>query len=261
MVERKKTVMNKPVSDTLTKNLAQAEKYLARFADKVVPHFIASEHVTSQATFDNISPLDNSVMNKVAAGDAATVDRAAKAAAAAFPAWRALDGMKRRAVLHKIADRIEEHAEEIAILDSIDAGQPIRYMVKAALRSAENFRFFADRAPNARDGLALPTDTHLNYTIRQPIGPIGVITPWNTPFMQSTWKIAPALAAGCTVVHKPAEWSPLSAVLLTEIMDGTIREAGLPAGVVNMVQGLGESAGKALTLHPAIKAIGFVGES
>ena len=87
-------------------------------------------------------------------------------------------------------------------------------MSKAALRGAENFRFFADRAPGARDGLSLPTDTHLNYTIRQPIGPVGVITPWNTPFMLSTWKIAPALAAGCTVVHKPAEWSPLTATLL-----------------------------------------------
>jgi 5-carboxymethyl-2-hydroxymuconic-semialdehyde dehydrogenase len=93
--------------------------------------------------------------------------------------------------------------------------------------------------------------------MRQPIGPVGVITPWNTPFMLSTWKIAPALAAGCTVVHKPAEWSPLSATLLAEIC----LEAGLPAGVLNVVHGFGEDAGKALTEHPDIKAIGFVGES
>jgi 5-carboxymethyl-2-hydroxymuconic-semialdehyde dehydrogenase len=125
------------------------------------------------------------------------------------------------------------------------------------LRGAENFRFYADRAPNAADGLSLPTDTHLNYTMRQPIGPVGVITPWNTPFMLSTWKIAPALAAGCTVVHKPAEWSPLSATLLAEIC----LEAGLPAGVLNVVHGMGEDAGRALTEHPDIKAIGFVGES
>ena len=111
--------------------------------------------------------------------------------------------------------------------------------------------------PMRRDGLSLPTDTHLNYTLRQPIGPVGVITPWNTPFMLSTWKIAPALAAGCTVVHKPAEWSPLTATLLAEIC----LEAGLPAGVLNVVHGLGEEAGKALTEHPDIKAIGFVGES
>jgi 5-carboxymethyl-2-hydroxymuconic-semialdehyde dehydrogenase len=139
----------------------------------------------------------------------------------------------------------------------MDTGQPIRYMSKAALRGAENFRFYADRAPNAADGLSLPTDTHLNYTIRQPIGPVGVITPWNTPFMLSTWKIAPALAAGCTVVHKPAEWSPVTADLLPRLL----LEAGLPEGVLNTVHGIGEEAGKALTEHPAIKAIGFVGES
>src|ERR1700676_3595080 len=99
-------------------------------------------------------------------------------------------------------------------------------MSKAALRGAENFRFYADRAPSANDGLLLPTDTHLNYTIRQPIGPVGVITPWNAPFMLATWKIAPALAAGCTVVHKPAEWSPLSATLLVEIMNDAIMAIG-----------------------------------
>ena len=97
----------------------------------------------------------------------------------------------------------------------------------------------------------------MNYTVRQPIGPVGAITPWNTPFMLSTWKIAPALAAGCTVVHKPAEWSPLSAALLAE----TCHEAGLPAGVLNTVQGIGERAGIALTEHEAIKAVAFIGES
>src|SRR5262249_37918999 len=131
----------------------------------------------------------------------------------------------------------------------------------SALRAAENFRFFADRAPSARDGLALPTTTHLNYTMRVPIGPVGIITPWNAPFMLSTWKIAPALAAGCTVVHKPAEWSPLTATILVEIMHDALTAAGMPAGVVNVVHGLGEEAGKALTEHPAIKAIGFVGDS
>ena len=170
-------------------------------------------------------------------------------------------GAKRRAILHAIADAIEARAEEIALVESMDTGQPIRYMAKAALRGAENYRFFADRAPGAGDGLSLPDTDHINYTIRQPIGPVGIITPWNTPFMLSTWKIAPALAAGCTVVHKPAEWSPLSATLLNQIMDGVIRKHGLPAGVVNMVHGLGEEAGKALTEHPLIKAVGFVGDS
>ncbi|MCZ6855029.1 MAG: 5-carboxymethyl-2-hydroxymuconate semialdehyde dehydrogenase, partial [Gammaproteobacteria bacterium] len=135
--------------------------------------------------------------------------------------------------------------------------QPLRFMNKAAIRGAENFRFFADRAPGARDGMALPAEEHINYTMRQPIGPVGVITPWNTPFMLSTWKIAPALASGCTVVHKPAEWSPLTASLLAEICDG----CGLPAGVLNTVHGTGEVVGRALTEHPDIKAIAFVGGS
>jgi 5-carboxymethyl-2-hydroxymuconic-semialdehyde dehydrogenase len=139
----------------------------------------------------------------------------------------------------------------------LDTGQALRFMSGAALRAAENFRFFADRAPGASDGLALPAAEHLNYTARQPIGPVAIITPWNTPFMLSTWKIAPALAAGCTVVHKPAEWSPLTATLLAEIMN----EAGVPPGVVNLVNGIGERTGKLLTEHPAIRATAFIGES
>ncbi len=156
-----------------------------------------------------------------------------------------------------MADGIEARADDIAVLECWDTGQAFRYMAKAALRAAENFRFFADRCVEARDGLSLPTQEHWNITTRVPIGPVGVITPWNTPFMLSTWKIAPALAAGCTVVHKPAEWSPVTASLLPDIL----KEAGVPDGVFNTVHGLGEEAGKALTEHPAIKAIGFVGES
>ncbi|NND50218.1 MAG: 5-carboxymethyl-2-hydroxymuconate semialdehyde dehydrogenase, partial [Rhizobiales bacterium] len=185
------------------------------------------------------------------------VDRACKAAANAFPAWAKVSGAERREILHNIADAIMANAREIALIESYDTGQALRFMSKAAIRGAENFRFFADKAPGARDGDSLPADDHINYTMRQPIGPVGVITPWNTPFMLSTWKIAPALAAGCTVVHKPAEWSPCSAALLVEIMHA----AGLPPGVVNTVQGAGEIAGKALTEHPAIKAVAFVGES
>ena len=250
------------VSEALTKNLQAAEKYLQRFKQAPVPHFIAGRLDSGNGkTFDNLYPGDNSVLCQVAYGTAEEIDRAAQAAAAAFPAWRDLSGAKRRAILHEIANRLAARAEEIALIESMDTGQPIRYMSKAALRAAENFRFFADLAPSARDGKSLPTETHLNYTTRTPIGPVGVITPWNTPLMLSTWKIAPALAAGCTVVHKPAEWSPLTAVLLAEIMNSAIVDAGLPAGVVNLVHGLGEQAGKALTEHPAIKAVAFVGET
>ena len=156
-----------------------------------------------------------------------------------------------------MADLIVERRHEIAVTECVDTGQTMRFMSAAALRGADNFRFFADRAPSAADGLSLPSADHVNYTTRHPIGPVGVITPWNTPFMLSTWKIAPALAAGCTVVHKPAEWSPYTAQLLSEIA----LEAGLPPGVLNVVHGMGESAGASLTAHPLIKAIAFVGES
>lgn len=245
----------------LARNHELAETCLERFRKAPARHLIAGEIRSSKATFDNLRPTDNSVLGQVARGGAEEIDQAARAAEAAFKVWSRVPGQKRRALLHEIADRIEARAEEIALVEASDTGQPIRYMAKAAVRGAENFRFFADRAPGAADGQSLPDQDHVNYTIRQPIGPIGVITPWNTPFMLSTWKIAPALAAGCTVVHKPAEWSPLSAVLLSEIINGVFADAGLPAGIINLVQGLGEEAGKALTEHEAIKAVAFVGET
>jgi 5-carboxymethyl-2-hydroxymuconic-semialdehyde dehydrogenase len=247
------------MSTVLDKIIARAEEFLKRFRDKPVAHLIDGKPDAGNGqTFETHSPIDNTVIAQVARGGSEEIDKAAKAATKAFrTGWSRTTGDERRKLLHKIADAIEARADEIALIESIDTGQPIRYMSKAAVRGAENFRFYADRAPGANDGLSLPTDTHLNYTIRQPIGPVGVITPWNTPFMLSTWKIAPALAAGCTVVHKPAEWSPLTAVLLSEIC----LEAGLPPGVLNTVHGFGEDAGKALTEHPDIKAVGFVGES
>ena len=246
------------MSDKLTENLAKADAFLNRFKSGTLSHWIdGGAEDSSGETFDNHTPVDNSYLGAVASGDAHDIARAAQAATRAFADWRAMAGGKRRALLHDIADAIEAKAEQIAMVESMDTGQPIRFMAAAAKRGAENFRFFADRAPGARDGLALPAAQHMNYTVRQPIGPVGAITPWNTPFMLSTWKIAPALAAGCTVVHKPAEWSPLSAALLAE----TCSEGGLPAGVLNTVQGIGERAGVALTEHEAIKAVAFIGES
>jgi 5-carboxymethyl-2-hydroxymuconic-semialdehyde dehydrogenase len=248
---------------TFEANQSRAKEFLDRFTAATVPHFINGERVLSLrgATFETLDPTSNDKQCIVASGDASDIDRAARAAAAAFRTWRNVPGAKRREILHAIADAIIARADEIALVESSDTGQPIRYMAKAALRGAENFRFYADRAPGAQDGQSLPDTDHINYSIRQPIGAIGVITPWNTPFMLSTWKIAPALAAGCTIVHKPAEWSPLSAVILTEIMDEVIRRHGGPAGVVNLVHGLGETAGKSLTEHVDIKAVAFVGET
>jgi 5-carboxymethyl-2-hydroxymuconic-semialdehyde dehydrogenase len=246
-------------SSTLTDNLNLTQSYLRQFKTGVMGHFINGKKIAGQSdgAFDNISPIDGSVLNQVSNGNVSEIDIAAKAAMAAFPAWRDMDGVKRRKILHNIANKIVDRAEEIAFIECMDTGQPLRFMTKAAIRGAENYRFFADKSEEANGGRAMPTKDHINYSIRQPIGPVGIITPWNTPFMLSTWKIAPALAAGCTIVHKPAEWSPLSAMLLVEIM----HEAGVPEGVVNLVNGIGETTGKSLTQHPDIKAIAFVGES
>ena len=207
--------------------------------------------------FENRSPVDGGLLGIVHDATPDEVARAADAAQRAFRTWRKVAGTERRRILHRVADLIEARADEIALVECMDTGQAWRFMSKAALRGAENFRFFADRAPDAANGLSLPTETHLNYTMRQPIGPVAIVTPWNTPFMLSTWKIAPALAAGCTIVHKPAEWSPLSARLLAEIL----LDAGVPPGVANLVNGIGETTGKALTEHPAIRATAFIGES
>jgi 5-carboxymethyl-2-hydroxymuconic-semialdehyde dehydrogenase len=250
--------MSKPAG-ALDANVKKAEQYAARFRVGGVQHFIdgAPRASLSGETFETRSPIDDAVLATVAAGAADDVAAAALAAERAFPAWRDFPGADRRSLLHAIADAIETRAEEIALLESLDTGQPIRFMSQAAKRGAENFRFFADKAPEADRGLSLPAREHVNYTLRQPIGPVAAITPWNTPFMLSTWKIAPALAAGCTVVHKPAEWSPVTATLLAEIA----HSAGLPPGVLNTVHGLGETAGKAATEHPSIRAVAFVGES
>ena len=243
----------------LQKNIDKLSGYLARFKETGILNQINGNACTSLSgeTFETRSPVDESLISTVAKGGAEDIDAAAKAAKAAFPAWRDMAAGERRKILHRIADKIVERAEEIALCECWDTGQALRFMSKAALRGAENFRFFADKAPAARDGQSLPSPTLMNVTTRVPIGPVGVITPWNTPFMLSTWKIAPALAAGCTVVHKPAEFSPLTARILMEMAE----DAGLPEGVWNLVNGYGEDAGKALTEHPDIKAIAFVGES
>ncbi len=243
---------------TLEKNTDKLNGHLARFRETGILNRVAGQDcLGAGGVFRNTSPVDRSVICDVAHGTAADIDHAAKAAADAFPAWRDLTATERRRILINVAEAIEARAEEIALCECWDTGQTLRFMSKAALRGAENFRYFADQVIQARDGQHLKSPTLMNVTTRVPIGPVGVITPWNTPFMLSTWKIAPALAAGCTVVHKPAEASPLTARLLVEIAE----EAGLPPGVLNTVNGFGEDAGKALCEHPAIKAIAFVGES
>ena len=242
----------------LNDNISKLDKYLERFRKKGIQNRIAGKDTVGEnGVFQNTSPVDTSVICDVAHGTASDIGAAANAAHDAFATWRDMPALERKKILIKIAEGIDARAEEVALCECWDTGQAYKFMSKAALRGAENFRYFADQVVQARDGQYLQSPTLMNVTTRKPIGPVGVITPWNTPFMLSTWKIAPALAAGCTVVHKPAEASPLTARLLVEIAE----EAGLPPGVLNTVNGFGEGAGKALCEHPKIKAIAFVGES
>ena len=221
------------MSTQLQENIGKAEGYLARFKDNTLGHYINGEWTLgSGETFDNTTPFDQSFLGKVAAATEDDVNAACEAAQAAAAGWAATPGAERRKILHRLGDELEKRAEEIAMVESMDCGQALRFMRQAAVRGAANFRFFADQAPEARNGLSLHQAEHTNFTVRSPLGPVAVITPWNTPFMLSTWKIAPALAAGCTVVHKPAELSPLTASILAECAEA----AGLPKGVWNMAQ-------------------------
>ena len=223
-------------------------------------HFIGGAHTASAdgATFEVADPVTNLPYATVAAGGPADVDRAVAAATEAFQAgpWPHLPARERARILTKIADAIEARASRIAELETFDTGLPITQARGQAARAAENFRFFADMAVTLHED-AFRSTAQFGYVIRKPAGVAGLITPWNTPFMLETWKLAPALAAGCTVVLKPAEWTPLSASLLPEIMT----EAGLPDGAFNLVHGIGEIAGAALVAHPGVPRISFTGET
>jgi len=237
---------------------ARALDAIAAFGNVALGHYYGGRPVHGEGpTFEVTEPGTGGILGSARDATNGEVDAAVSAARDAFKSWSGTSGEKRKRLLHRIADQIEQRADEIAAVECLDTGQCWRFMSKAAVRGAENFRFFADLAPGAADGLGLPANDHWNVTTRQAIGPVAVITPWNTPFMLSTWKIAPALAAGCTVVHKPAEWSPYSARLLAEI----VHEAGLPSGVLNTINGLGETTGRRLTEHRDIKAVAFVGET
>ena len=223
-------------------------------------HYIGGKQVPSVhgLTFGVADPVSNRVYAQVAAGGAEDVHRAVEAAAAAFEAgpWPGMPARARAKVLGKIADAIESRADEIASMETFDTGLPITQAKGQAARAAENFRFFADVIVAQHED-AFSSAGQLGYVLRKPVGVAGLITPWNTPFMLETWKLAPALASGCTVVLKPAEWTPLSASLLPGIMT----EAGVPDGVFNIVHGIGEDAGAALVAHPRVPLISFTGET
>jgi 5-carboxymethyl-2-hydroxymuconic-semialdehyde dehydrogenase len=223
-------------------------------------HYISGRHVPSLdgRTFGVTDPVTNQVYARAAAGGAADIESAVTAARIAFEAgpWPHLAGRQRAKILNRIADAIESRGAEIAELETFDTGLPVTQARGQAARAAENFRYFADViVAQHEDAFSQPGQ--LGYVLRKPAGVAGLITPWNTPFMLESWKVAPALASGCTVVLKPAEWTPASASLLPEIMT----EAGVPEGVFNIVHGIGEEAGAALVAHPRVPLISFTGET
>jgi aldehyde dehydrogenase (NAD+) len=222
--------------------------------------FIGGEFVDALdgATMDVVNPFDGSVLAKVAEAKAADVDRAVDAAAKAFPAWRATSAMQRGRLLGKLADAIEAHAEELAQIESLDTGHPIRDTRGLDVpRTAVTFRYFAGMADKFQ-GSVVPVEAgFLNYVLREPVGVVGQIVPWNFPLMFTSWKMGPALAAGNTVVLKPAEITPLSTLRVAELM----AEVGFPPGVVNIVPGYGATAGQHLAEHPRVQKIAFTGST
>lgn len=227
-----------------------------------IPLYINGAFVDSASgeTFDNLNPFTNEIINRVAAGDRADIDRAVQAAKEAFHngSWGAMKTEERLRYMERIAALIDANVEEIAYLEAVDTGLPISQTRKMVARAADNFRFYAAMVRARLVGEAYQQDDEfINYTVYQPLGVVGLITPWNAPFMLETWKVAPALATGNTVVLKPAELSPLTAHKLAQLID----EAGLPKGVFNVVHGFGETAGAALVAHPDVAAISFTGET
>ena len=219
-------------------------------------HWIGGRRVASPERFDDVSPIDEQVIARIARGTEVEAKAAVEAARAAFPGWAATPPAERARLLHRIADLVEERIEQLAIVETTDNGALLRSHLRGVMpRVAHNFRFFADFLVNDLHHPEFETRGHRNRVSWDPSGVAVLITPWNAPLMLATWKVAPALAAGCTVVLKPAEWSPLTASLLADIT----AEAGLPAGVFNVVQGLGEEVGPALTGHPGVSRISFTG--
>jgi aminomuconate-semialdehyde/2-hydroxymuconate-6-semialdehyde dehydrogenase len=218
-------------------------------------HWIGGRRVDSAERFDSISPIDETVIAEVAAGSPVEVDQAVTAASEAFKSWRRTSRDERAQLLHRIADIIESRIESLAQVETRDNGSLLRSHRRGVMpRVALNFRFFADWLLQL-DHADFDVRGHRNHISWDPSGVAAIITPWNAPLMLGTWRIAPALAAGCTVVYKPPEWAPLTASLLADIM----AEAGLPAGVFNVVQGVGRTAGAALARHPKIRRLSFTG--
>ena len=237
------------------------------FLDRAGKMLINGEWVSAASgeTFDAIDPATESVICTLAAGDKEDIDRAVKAARKAFEdsAWSRMRPVERERLLLKLADLIEANAEELAQLESLDNGKLVFFArIVDVAGTVDYFRYMAGWATKIEGktldvSIGMPGEEYQAYTLRQPIGVVGQITPWNFPLAMAAWKLAPALATGCTSVLKPAEQTSLTSLRLGEL----ILEAGFPAGVVNIVTGMGETAGAALTQHPDVDKIAFTGST
>jgi phenylacetaldehyde dehydrogenase len=216
----------------------------------------------SDKTFDVFDPATGREIAKVAEGDAADIDAAVAAARRAFESgpWARMSPLERSKLIYRLGDAMEAKAEEFAALEALDNGKPIRDARAVDVPgSYEMFRYmlgWATRLNGETVPVSAPGNWHA-YTLREPIGVVGQIIPWNFPLMMAAWKLAPALAAGCTIVLKPAEQTPLSAIRLGRL----IQEVGFPPGVVNIVTGFGETAGAALAAHPDVDKVAFTGST
>jgi len=222
-----------------------------------IQHLINGQHVSNGQTFETINPATQDVLAEVAAGGTDEVNAAVAAAKAAFPKWANTPAPERAKVIRKLGDLIAKHVPEIAQTETNDCGQTISQTGKQLIpRAADNFYYFAEMCTRV-DGHTYPTPTHLNYTLFHPVGVCALISPWNVPFMTATWKVAPCLAFGNTAVLKMSELSPLTAARLGDLA----LEAGIPAGVLNLVHGYGQDTGEPLVAHPDVRAISFTGST
>ena len=222
--------------------------------------FIGGEFIDGEAggTIEVLNPHDNSPIAEVAEAREADVDKAVAAATEAFPAWRRMAAMDRGRLLLKLADAVEANADELTRLESIDTGHPLRdTRFLDVPRTAVTYRYFGGMADKFEGSVVPVEEGFLNYVMREPVGVVGQIVPWNFPLMFTSWKMGPALAAGNCVVLKPAELTPLSTLRIAELM----REVGFPPGVVNIVPGYGPIAGQRLADHPDIHKLAFTGST
>lgn len=222
--------------------------------------FINGEFVDGLAgsTVDVMNPHDGSILTRVAEARAEDVDRAVASARHAFPSWADTSAMERGRLLLKLADAIGEHAEQLAELESRDTGHPLRdSRMLDVPRTAAAFRYFGGLADKVQGSVVPVESGFLNYVLREPVGVVGQIVPWNFPLMFCSWKLGPALAAGNTVVMKPSELTPLTSLRLAELMV----DVGLPAGVANIVPGYGATAGQRIAEHPDVNKVSFTGST